>query len=487
MRPPRPWAPAPQVSRRPLAPGSGDARAGAPGRASVVGRPAGGVPAGEDAALRAFRRAARLLPGYRELLLERGVDPDGVRELAEVPYLDKATVFGEGVARWIEGGSVTRAAELLTSSGTTGGGFSVGVTSRAERAELQRTVDAALRELGASETSPTLLLNCLPMGITVPTSLATVASPSVHLEMALELVTAFGRAFDRVVILGEPTFLKELAEMAREVVGPEWAPPRTFIIVGGDWVAEAWRSHVGGLAGFGRPHMDPASGILISMGAAELGLHCLFETPELRSARQLLRDGGARRDLFGRDPGYCPTLFAYDPGRLFIEERPHASSGSTLVATTLTPRLVPLIRYDLGDLGELVPAERLNAHLARHGSPVRVRGPVVAVWGRAQGASGERWRLRPELVQERLLATPADAACVSGRFRLQDACSGPRLHVQLREGVAPRPGLAIDLERFLATATGAPAQVVLHHHREYPFHLAGDYQRKPRYATEVAR
>jgi hypothetical protein len=31
--------------------------------------------------------------------------------------------------------------------------------------------------------------------------------------------------------------------------------------------------------------------------------------------------------------------------------------------------------------------------------------------------------------------------------------------------------------------TGRPAHVFLHHHREYPFHLAGDYQHKPRYAT----
>ncbi|MEW6582327.1 MAG: hypothetical protein AB1416_06165, partial [Actinomycetota bacterium] len=429
------------------------------------------------------RHAARRLPGYRDLLESRGVVPGDVRRLEEVPYLDKATVFGGDVGRWVEGGTITGAAELLTSSGTTGGAFSVGVTSRAERSDLERIADAALRGLGASESSPTFLVNCLPMGIGVPTTLATVASPSVHLEMALELITSFGPSFDRVVIVGEPTFLKELAELGREVVGPEWAPAATFMIVGGEWVAESWRSHVGALTGFGRPGKDPASGILLSMGAAELGLHCLVETPELRGARQALRDRGLRKEVFGRDPGYSPSLFSFDPGRLFVEEREHEGGDRTLAVTTLGPRLVPLIRYDLGDLADVVPAETLNEALGRHGSPVRVDGPVVAVWGRAATPHGARWSLRPELVKERLFATPADAACLSGRFHIQDAGTGPRLHVQLRDGAAPRPGLTADLERFLEAASGAVGHVFLHHHREYPFHLPGDYQHKPRYAS----
>jgi phenylacetate-coenzyme A ligase PaaK-like adenylate-forming protein len=448
----------------------------------TVPTPSGDV-APAAAALTAFRRAARRLPGYRALLEQHGVIPSDVRDLSEVPYLDKATVFGEGIAHWIDGGRIADASELLTSSGTSGGAFSIGVTSRAEQAELTRIADRALRQMGASETSSTLLVNCLPMGISVPTTLATVATPSVHLEVALETLLAFGLSFDRVVILGEPTFLKELAEMGREVAGAGWLPPRTFIVSGGEWIAESWRSHVSALAGFGRPEMDPASGILISMGAAELGLHCLFETPELRAARRLLVGGGNRAELFDRDPGYAPTLFAYDPERLFLEERVHSSGARTLVATTLTPRLVPLIRYDLGDLADIVPAERLNAHLAAQGSPVRVHASVVAVWGRVAGATGAGWTLRPELVKECLFSTPANAACVSGRFHVQDTGAGPRLHVQLRDGAAPRPGLVGDLEQFLHVVTGRPAHVFLHHHREYPFHLAGDYQHKPRYAT----
>jgi hypothetical protein len=438
----------------------------------------------ETPELAAFRRAARRLNGYRDLLHDRGITPSDVESFSEVPYLDKETVFGDSIANWIEGGHISAAAELLTSSGTSGGAFSIGVTSRAEQLALADIADAALREMGASETSPTLLVNCLPMGIAVPTTLATVATPSTHLEVALEILTSFGRTFDRVVILGEPVFLKELAEMGREVAGPGWLPPLTFIVVGGEWVAESWRSHVSALAGFGGPDMHPMSGIIISMGAAELGLHCLVENPALAAARQFLASGAFREELFGRDPGYAPTLFAYDPERLYLEERRHASGERTLVATTLTPRLVPLVRYDLGDLADIISADEMNARLEAWGSSVRVHSTVVAVWGRASGNGGPT--LRTERMKEWLFSNPATAACLSGRFHIQDTDGSPRLHVQLRDGSAPRPGLAADLERFLEVSSGRPGQVFLHHHREYPFHLAGDYQHKPRYAAATA-
>ena len=175
--------------------------------------------AGERAALRSFRRAALTSRGYRAHLEHLGVDHRTVSRLSEVPYTDKLSVFGDHIDFWVDGGSISGAAELLTSSGSTGH-FSVGVTSRSERRALERTFDLTIRALGGGEDSSTLLLNCLPMGISIPTRLATVATPSVHLEMAVELLGRAGASFDRVIIAAEPLFLKELAETAlREHAG----------------------------------------------------------------------------------------------------------------------------------------------------------------------------------------------------------------------------------------------------------------------------
>ena len=435
----------------------------------------------DDGVLQAARRAADTLPGYRDHLASSGVDPAGLRSLSDVPYLDRATVFGEGLSRWIEAPRMRQALELRTSGGVRGGTLTVGVSSRTERAELARLNDAALRGMGASRGSPTLLLSCYATGVSIPATLATIASPSVHLEMALEILMGYGPAFERVVILGEPTFLKELAELGHELAGPQWTPVPTFMVVGGEWVAESWRAYVGSLTTFGA--VTGGEGIRIVMGPPELGLHCLAETPALREARGLLQDPGARRDLFGHDPGYPPVLFAHHPEQLFLEERVHPSGEKTLVATTLLPRLLPLVRYDLGEVIDILPGERLSSYAQERGNALSVAGPVVAAWGGMARVSGKGWSLRAELVKERLLLRTADAARVTGRFHLLDAGGRPRLHVQLRNGAAARPGLAADLEEFLASVAGVRGEVLLHHYREYPFHLPGDHQHLPNYVA----
>lgn len=436
--------------------------------------------AAERAALRSFRRAALASRGYRAHLERLGVDHREVARLSEVPYTDKRSVFGDDLEMWLDGGRVADAAELLTSSGQTGQ-FSVGVTSRSERRAQERAMDAVVRSLGGGEDSSTLLINCLPMGIAVPTRLATVATPSVHLEMAVEILVRAGARFDRVVIAAEPLFLKELAETALRAHGPAFGERVVACFVGGEWVAESWRRYVSELFGFSAVP-GPRVGVMVSMGAAEVGVHVLHETPALRAARRALDTPLTRRSLFGRDPGYSPTLFTWDPNRYYVEERRHDDGASTLVLTALTRRLLPLVRYDLDDEATIVGADAANRELERQGSELRLDGPAVAIWGRRGAAvHGRGWSLRPEIVKEGLFATAAHAGALTGRFRIAADGDGPVLHVQLRDGARPGPGIESALGHTTSAATGRTAAVVVHAYRDYPFHEAGDFQHKPLY------
>jgi phenylacetate-CoA ligase len=432
-----------------------------------------------SAALAAFAHAVSVSTGYRTWLQRQGAEPARVTAIEQVPYIEKRDVFGADLDTWLDGG-ITAAAELLTSSGQTGT-FSAGITSHAELRGQQAATDAALRALGAGDGRSTLLLNCLPMGIAVPTTIATVATPSVHLEMAQELLERFGPAFDLVVVLAEPVFLKELAERIVAIHGAGWTAGDLACVVGGEWVSESWRRHVSGLLGLGPAQHQGARGVLISMGAAELGLHLLFETPELRTIRSLLDTSGQARDLFAHAWGYTPTLFSFDPTRLHIEERRHGDGVSTLAITPLARRLLPLVRYDLGDIGELVPPERLNARLAAIGAPQRVDRPVVACWGRRGSGLvvGDRV-IRPELIKQRLFRSAADAAVLTGRFYLEHD-PDPVLHVQRRAATVATPGLAADLGAFVSGVARTSCRVAVHAHDAYPYHLPGDYQHKPRY------
>lgn len=438
--------------------------------------------AGEIAALGAYRRAVAASAGYRDHLARVGMNPESVERFADVPFIDKQIVFGDGVDRWLEGGRLADAGEVLLSSGLSGQ-FSVGVTSRAEQITARDTLDAALTAAGAGPYTSSLVINCLPMGISLPTTLATVANPSVHLEMAQEVHRRLGPDFDRVMVVAEPVFMKELAERIFAERGPRPAPFAESWFVGGEWVSEPWRQYVEGLLG-GTAGRREGAGILISMGAAELGLHLLFETPELRVARAALDDSPHGRELFARDLGYTPNLFTFDPRRIHLETREHADGATTLAGTTLSRRLLPLVRYDLDDLGEIIPAARVNAFLADTGARVTVDGPIVAMWGRRGAAvTGPGWTLRPEQLKDRLFRGAANAACLTGRFFIEASGARPAVHLQLRPATVATPNLATDVAAQLATLIGVTSTVTIHPHADYPFHLAGDFQHKPRYGV----
>ncbi len=432
------------------------------------------------AAVAAFKRAASGSHGYRDWLAGQGVDPGRIGDIHDVPYLVKQDVFGGDVGPWLVGGRLSDAAELLTSSGR-GGMFSIGVSSRADLAAGEVTTDAALRAFGASEDSPTLLLNCLPMGINVPTTLATVATPSVHLEMAQEIYERLGPGFDRIIVLAEPLFLKEFGEQLSESHGGPWLAAPTICVVGGEWVSESWRTHVGRLLG---PTDSPSTGaavVLVSMGAAELGLNLLFETGELYALRSVLARTDHGAALLGRPVDYTPSLFAFDPERMLIEERSHADGSTTLAFTTLDDRLLPLIRYDLGDLAEFVPADRVAAALDGIGIPAVSDQPIVAFWGRrSDGVDLDGASVRPEQIKEQLFSDSAVAAAVTGRFSVQGGAE-PVLHLQLRKGMESPRELVSAFVQPLTESTGAHFTVSVHAYDRYPFHEAGDFQHKPVY------
>ena len=198
-----------------------------------------------------------------------------------------------------------------------------------------------------------------------------------------------------MIIAAEPLFLKEMGETALRERGPAFADGVVACFVGGEWVAESWRRYVSELFGF-TDEPSRRLGLMVSMGAAEVGLHVLHETPELRAARQALdsprRAPGASS---AATPATRRRLLTWDPNRLFVEERLHDDGVRTLVLTALTRRLLPLVRYDLDDEAELVEPRRRQRESSRsRAATLRLERPAVAALGppgrRPSAATGGR-------------------------------------------------------------------------------------------------
>lgn len=432
------------------------------------------------AAWDAFRRAAQSSAGYRHHLTARAVDPDTVDRWDAVPVITKQDVFAEDPQRWSCAGRIDAVAEIVCSSGQSGPPVAIGLVSEADRDEMTDRVDGMLSELGAGPDSSTLLVNLLPMGISVPTRLATVASPCAHIEMAMHVMTRVAPQFDRVVVVGEPLFV---AELARRLAGR--APDDLWLFVGGEPVAASWRTYVCGLLG-----IEPYR-VVVSFGAAELGLHLLFETPNLAAARAVCAAdpsqwaGCAWNDVcMGQ---FTPTLMAHDPRRVFIETPVGSDGRPRLTITTLGTPLLPLVRYDLGDVAMVldeVAVARLSARTA-----IPLTAPIVAVVGRAAGLPlPDGGRICPEAVRELLFGDDTLADAVTGRFRLRHEPTGVVCHVQARRGMAssPRPAAACTrLAEGLTAIAGSPVEVVWHAD-DYPFHEHDDWTHKPVYAEVAA-
>ncbi|MCC6833030.1 MAG: hypothetical protein IT200_16980 [Thermoleophilia bacterium] len=430
------------------------------------------------AAWTALRRAAERAPAYRDLLARAGVDPAAAGDWGAVPVVSRRDVF-VAADGWIARESLTAAAEIVCSSGQSGPPFALGLSGRGADAAMRARVDGLLSALGARPDSPSLLVNALPMGIAVPSDLATCATPSVHPEMALHVLTEVAPAFDRVLLVAEPLFL---AELARRWRAAGRVHPETWMVTGGEPVAEAWRGYLCGILGLDRHR------VMISMGAAELGLHLLHEVPELAAARAVAAaDPVAAADgTWGALCGgaYAPALLTFDPERLHVET-PEGPDGPRLVMTVLDDVPLPLVRYDLGDAALLLDDDAVGVLEERCGLPLP--RPVVALAGRAARVRSAAGRpVRPEAVRELLFADPALADGLTGRFRLRAPDGGAVLecHLEARDRGAPDVSAEAALRKLedaLRRLGGVPTRVVRHASGAYPFHAEGDWTHKPRY------
>jgi phenylacetate-CoA ligase len=232
------------------------------------------------------------------------------------------------------------------------------------------------------------------------------------------VVQALAPAFDRVVLLGYPPFLKEVIDTGI-ALGIRWQDYAVKWVMAGEVFSEEWRSLVGERVGATQPCYDSAS----LYGTADAGV-LGNETPlSLCIRRWLAEHPDAARQLFGESR--LPTLVQYDPCSRFFE----VNAGTLLFSGN---NGIPLVRYHIADTGGVVSYASMLAFLADWGfDPLaalcngreEVRGvrslPFVYVFGRSQftisyfGAN-----IYPENVTVGLEQSPI-CEWVTGKFVMQ--------------------------------------------------------------------
>ena len=443
---------------------------------------------GQKWLLPTFRRAARQSPAYRSLLAEAGIDAATIRSVddfvARCPILDKSNTFRRFTVDQLicDDTKAQDLASVITSSGHGGGGFAFGISSWGQVRGAARLIDIGLDMAFDVGSRRTLLVNCLPMGVTFSSNLVCVANVSVREDMACAIIDRAGGLFEQVVLCGDPLFLKRLCDYSQEI-GLDWRRFRVHVIVGEETFTETFRDYLAGVLG-NEPDSPSSALIGSSMGVGELGLNLFNETRETVALRRACqRDAGLLKMLTGVDPAIAPapTFLVFNPLRTFIEiiAPDQAGVGDLLVTVMDENAPIPLMRYATGDRMQAFTPAQLSAAAARLPAGVALPTvPMVALHGRAKDRLAGGGHV--DLFKESLYRDVAVARHLSGAHRISLNGEAVCWEVQRARGAtADCAELAGRLHDDLAPRLpGRPLSVSVLAYEAFPHGRTIDYERK---------
>jgi len=458
--------------------------------------PASLLKLGGKKALRCFQRAAGQSGAYRTLLEEAGVDPSRIRTVADFithcPLLEKANTFrrfniSDLIAKDIR---PERIASILTSSGHGANGYALGLSTRAQMTSTPAMIDLGLDMAFNTDRYRTLLINCLPMGVTFQSNAVCVANVSVREDMACAIVEQAGALFDQIILCGDPLFLKRLCDYS-QAKGLDWGRYRMNVVIGEETFSESFRAYLATRLGI---NLDDDAGGMIgsSMGVGELGLNLFNETRETIALRRACSQSAALlADVCGASAGNgpLPTFLGFNPLRTFAEIiSPDADGIGDLVITVLDLQApVPLMRYRTGDRASLIDHHTLLTCIAKHAlkcAPPSL--PVIALHGRAKDVLPDSWHV--DLFKSALYLQPDIARQLSGAFRIAIKDGRVSWKVQrAQDASADCLQTAAALKECILNMQGShtlPLDVECFDYPKFPYGQSIDYERKFSYWVE---
>ncbi|GAA4758625.1 hypothetical protein [Gordonia alkaliphila] len=424
---------------------------------------------GLSRAISTARRAAHRVPAYAKHLAAHGKNLDELtdREHFEaLPPVTKEEYIRVNVpADLVWDGDLGRAGAWSASSGSSGEP-TFWPRAQAARDDAAQAHGRIFTESFDTRAVTTLVVDAFAMGTwiggtytyTAVQDLAerghqvSVVTPGIEVTTVLNCLEYLGPQFDQVILAGYPPVIKDVLDAASTNLR------KVGLLLAGEGVSEAMRDYfLNRLDAYDRPER-----VCLIYGTADAGLMG-HETPETIAIRRAARPGSDLAGaLFGADK-VIPTFVEYDPERRYVE----VDDDGLLYFTVDTA--LPLIRYRLGDRGELHSGDQLAGLLCEAGradlaAPLDPRGSFLLLRDRIDvAATFYGANLYAEHLKPAMLA-PAVVREVSGRFSLsvdEDADLRPQLQVVVE---AMGSSIADDLADRLTTVC---RDALAEHNTEY--------------------
>lgn len=428
---------------------------------------------GDAQALALFHAMAERVPAYKDVLKKNRIRPESIRSMkdfAQLPLLDKDNYLRTYPLKdlcW-DGEFAERAWTVSTTSGSTGEPFYFphGIDQDAQYALL---AELYLRTNFQIHKRRTLYINGFPMGAWIGgvftykavTMVAergayplSIINPGINKAEIIKAIRNLGGQFDQVIIGSYGPFLKDtLDDGLRE--GIDWKKYNLGFVFSAEGFSEGFRDYVLEVAG----KKNDLAATLNHYGTVDLGTMS-YETPlAILARRRALSQPELYRTLFD-DSIRLPTLTQFLPSLFYFEE-----VNGTLVCSA--PAGLPLVRYDLKDIGgvyrydELSSAFRaagvnLEEELANEGlSHTRWKLPFVYVYERNDfSVSFYAFQIYPATIR-RALEHASLAAKITGKFTMlvgYDRNQNQRLeiHLELKKNVVHTSALKEKVAKLIA-------------------------------------
>jgi phenylacetate-CoA ligase len=328
----------------------------------------------------------RRVPAYGAFLAAQHLSPSVPHD--KLPILTKANyLLAYPTEELCWDGSLAGCHLIGASSGFSKDGAIFWPKRPHDEADYLDGLDAMFVGNYAIDRKPTLLLVCLALGtwiagIQLASALRmlaasgrrplTLSTPGLNLAEAVEIYGRFGRHYEQVLWLTNPSSVNLVAALLdRRGLCP---PPASmsFAVVG-EYYSEAFREKVAGR--FGHPADDPFC-VWTGYGSADAG-GIGVET----------RETIALRKHFYHQPALSEEYFGVADTPMLLA--PVAGPGLEVVDGKLVvtkDQMVPLVRYDTGDAGGLLARDRLRSAAVPEALLAALPEAIVYVYGRASDA-----------------------------------------------------------------------------------------------------